>query len=127
MFYNEDDRAQRLIDCFKFLPGQVNVSYINSIEHIVAWHKHNIQTDYWICLRGSLKVGLATEENGCEFEYLSEKNPRVLEIKPGTYHGYKALELDSILMYYVTEKYNPQDEIRAKVGYFDEVWSAENK
>ena len=127
MFYNEDDRAQRLIDCFKFLPGQVNVSYINSIEHIVAWHKHNIQTDYWICLRGSLKVGLATEEDGCEFEYLSEKNPRVLEIKPGTYHGYKALELDTILMYYVTEKYNPQDEIRAKVGYFDEVWSAENK
>ena len=98
MFYNGDDRAQRLIDCFNFLPGQVNVSYINSTEHIVAWHKHNIQTDYWICLRGSLKVGLATEEDGCEFEYLSEKNPRVLEIKPGTYHGYKALELDSILI-----------------------------
>ena len=127
MFYNEDDRAQRLIDCFKFLPGQVNVSYVNSTEHIVAWHKHNIQTDYWICLRGSLKVGLATEEDGCEFEYLSEKNPRVLEIKPGIYHGYKALEADTMLMYYVTEKYNPQDEIRAKVGYFDEVWSAENK
>ena len=53
------------------------------------------------------------------FEYLSEKNPKVLEIKPGTYHGYKALESDTILMYYVTEKYNPQDEIRAKVGYFD--------
>jgi len=127
MFYNEDDRAQRLLDVFKFLPGQVNVSYINSIEHIVAWHKHNIQTDYWVCLKGSIKVGLATEENGCEFEYLSDKNPRVLEISPGTYHGYKAIEPGSILMYYVTEKYNPEDEIRAKVGYFGETWRAENK
>ena len=127
MIYNEDDRAQRLIDVFDFLPGQVNLSYINSTEHIVAWHKHNIQTDYWICIKGSIKVGLATEEDGCEFEYLSDKNPRVLEIKPGIYHGYKAIEPGSILMYYVTEKYNPEDEIRAKVGHFGEIWKAENK
>ena len=53
----------------------------------MAWHKHNIQTDYWICIKGSIKVGLATEDDGCEFEYLSDKNPRVLEIKPGIYHG----------------------------------------
>tara|TARA_A100001201_G_scaffold133047_1_gene120000 strand:- start:174 stop:557 length:384 start_codon:yes stop_codon:yes gene_type:complete len=127
MFYNEDDRAQRLIDCFDFLPGQVNVSHVASTDHIVAWHKHNIQTDYWVCLKGAFKVGLATKENGCEFEYLSEKNPRVLEIKPGIYHGYKAIEPNSILMYYVTEKYNPEDEIRAKVGDFGETWKAENK
>ena len=128
MNYNEDDRAQRLCDIFETeTKGQVNISYINTTEHIVAWHKHNIQTDYWICLKGSLKVGLATEEDGCTFEYLSDKYLRVLKIEPGVYHGYKALESNTILMYYVTEKYNPEDEIRKKVGDFGEEWGIVNK
>ena len=51
----------------------------------------------------------------------------MLEITPGIYHGYKALEAGSILLYYLTEKYNPADEIRADVGMFNENWNAENK
>ena len=126
--YHEDDRAQRYLDVFENLgTGQINLSYINSTEHVVAWHKHNIQTDYWVCIKGSFKVGLATYEEGANFEYLSDRNPRVLKIPPGIYHGYKALEPDSILMYYLTEKYNPQDEFRAKVGDFGENWKTENK
>ena len=31
-------------------------------------------------MKGSIKVGWATEDDGCEFEYLSDKNPRVLKI-----------------------------------------------
>jgi dTDP-4-dehydrorhamnose 3,5-epimerase-like enzyme len=124
--YHEDDRAQRLFDPFKIIPGQLNISYVNSTEHIVAWHKHNIQTDYWCCLKGAFKVGLA-EDNHVEWQYLSDKNFRVLEIPPGIYHGYKAIEPNSILMYYLTEKYNPVDEIRVKVGDFGENWGAENK
>ena len=126
--YNEDDRAQRYLDVFSELgSGQLNISYVNSTKHIVAWHKHNIQTDYWVCIKGSFKVGLATEEEGAEFQYLSERNPRVLKIPPGIYHGYKALEPGSILMYYLTEKYNPKDEFRAIPGHFGEVWEIENK
>ena len=87
----------------------------------------NLQTDYWVCLKGSLKVGWATEEDGCEFKYLSDKNPQVLEIPPGVYHGYKALESGSILAYYVTRKYDPSDEYRAPIGEFGEIWDAENK
>ena len=80
MNYHEDDRAQRLLDVFPLEKGQVNISYINSTEHIVAFILHEKQTDYWICLKGSLKVGWAIEEDGCEFKYLSDKNPRVLKI-----------------------------------------------
>ena len=127
MVYHEDDRAQRLLDVFPLEKGQINISYINSTKHIVAWHKHEKQTDYWICLKGSLKVGWATEEGGCEFKYLSDKNPQVLEIPTGIYHGYKALESGSILAYYVTKKYDPNDEFRVSVGYFDEIWTIENK
>jgi len=126
--YNEDDRAQRYLDVFSELgPGQINISYVNSTKHVVAWHKHNIQTDYWVCIKGSFKVGLATYEDGVKFEYLSDRNPQVLKIPPGIYHGYKALESGSILMYYLTEKYNPNDEFRAIPGEFNEVWQTENK
>lgn len=126
--FHEDDRAQRYLDIFPSLDtGQINISYVNSNQHIVAWHKHNIQTDYWVCVKGSFKVGLATEKNGATFEYLSDKNPRILKIPPGIYHGYKAIEPGSILMYYLTEKYNPKDEYRVKIGYFKEKWITENK
>jgi len=127
MTFHEDDRAQRLLDIFKNINGQINVSYVNSTEHIVAWHKHHIQTDYWICLQGSFKVGLAYDDCTVKWEYLSDKNPRVLEITPGIYHGYRALEPGSILLYYLTEKYNPDDEIRAAVGTFNESWDTINK
>lgn len=127
MKFNEDDRAQRLIDLFPSINGQINISYVNSTEHVVAWHRHKIQTDYWICLKGSFKVGIADENGNVTWEYLSDKNFRVLTIPPGLYHGYKALEPNSILMYYLTEKYNPSDEYRASVGSFGETWSTENK
>ena len=125
--YHEDDRAQRLLNVFEDIGGQLNVSYVNSTTHVVAWHKHNIQTDYWCCVKGSFKVGLADEDGNVWWEYLSDKNPRVLKIPPGIYHGYKAIEEGSILVYYLTEKYNPADEIRAKVGDFGESWQPENK
>ena len=127
MKFHEDDRAQRLLDVFPSLDGQINISYVNSTSHIVAWHKHEVQTDYWVCIKGSFKVGLADEAGLIRWEYLSDKNPRVLEIPPGIYHGYKALEPNSILMYYLTHKYNPSDEFRAEVGQFGENWNTENK
>ena len=132
--YNEDDRAQRKLNIFDIPEAQINVSYVNSTEHVVAWHKHNIQTDYWACIKGSFKVGLASPitVNGektykVDWLYLSDKNPKAIKIPPGVYHGYKALEPHSILLYYLTEKYNPEDEIRAKPGHFNENWEVEHK
>ena len=92
MNFHEDDRAQRLFDIFPKVNGQINVSYVNSTEHIVAWHKHNIQYDYWCCVK-----------------------------------GYKALEPNSILLYYLTEKWTPDDEEKVKPGYFGENWKTEDK
>lgn len=150
--FHEDDRAQRLLDIFPFwLNVQLNLSYVNSTNHIVAWHAHKRQTDLWICLKGSLKVGLAEPKRehidvvdfreavdadcrvtvgafySVRFEYLSDKNFRVLEIPPGVYHGYRALEPGTILLYFLTKKYDPEDEIRARVGDFNEEWGTENK
>jgi dTDP-4-dehydrorhamnose 3,5-epimerase-like enzyme len=129
--YHEDDRAQRILNLFNIDNGQINVSYVNSTSHIVAWHVHEIQTDYWFCLKGSFKVGLAEPQIDGSYkvrwEYISDKSPRALKIPPGTYHGYKALQEESIMLYYLTEKYDPKDEKRAPPGFFGEDWKAENK
>jgi dTDP-4-dehydrorhamnose 3,5-epimerase-like enzyme len=129
--YHEDDRAQRVFDIFSLKEGQINISYVNSTSHVVAWHVHEIQTDYWFCPKGSFKVGLAepTEDgtHRVRWEYLSDKNPRVLRIPPGTFHGYKALQPESIMLYFLTEKYDAKDEKRVPPGFFKEDWRAEDK
>ena len=134
--YHEDDRAQRLLNVFDVPEGQINVSVVNSTNHIVAWHSHKIQTDYWTCLKGAFKVGLAypvkdsegnTERYRVVWKYLSDRKPMSIKIPPGVYHGYKALVPGSIMLYYLTEKYDPDDEFRALPGDFGETWETENK
>lgn len=125
--YNEDDRAQRALNIFPSINGQLNVSYVHSTDHIVAWHRHKIQVDYWYCVKGSFRVGLADDDYNCKFEYISDKNQRVITIPPGIWHGYKAVEPGSILLYYLTEKYDPGDEFRCKPGHFGEEWRTEDK
>jgi dTDP-4-dehydrorhamnose 3,5-epimerase-like enzyme len=131
MNFHEDDRAQRLFDVFPKVNGQINISYVNSTQHVVAWHKHKIQTDYWFCVKGSFKVGLAEpQEDGSykvRWEYISDKNPRILEIPPGVYHGYKALQSESIILYYLSEKYDTNDEWKVLPGHFDETWETISK
>lgn len=122
MNFHEDDRAQRLMDLFPLEKGQINISYVNSIDHIVAWHRHFKQIDYWCCIKGSFKVGLCNDSDYW-WEYLSDKNFRVLEILPPLWHGYKALEPNSIILYYLTEKYNPKDEEKVLPKHFGENWS----
>jgi len=122
---------------------------INSTEHCVGWHSHKKQTEYWFVVKGALKVGLARrksweedaggfeysptelkEQSEVKFEYLSDKNPKVLEIPPGIAHGYKALVPGTILMYYITEKYETVsqfDDDRFPIGYFGEDWNTPSK
>jgi dTDP-4-dehydrorhamnose 3,5-epimerase-like enzyme len=128
--FHEDDRAQRIFLQFEELGGQINISHVNSINHIVAWHRHKKQVDYWFCIKGSFKVGLAEEKNGkynVRWEYISDKNPKVIRIDPGIWHGYKALQEGSIMLYYLTEKYDIEDEWKVRPGYFGESWDVESK
>ena len=131
MNFHEDDRAQRLFDIFPEVNGQINISHVNSTDHVVAWHKHKIQTDYWFCVKGSFKVGLAEPQDDgtyrVRWEYLSDKNPRIIEIPPGVYHGYKALQSESIILYYLNQKYSSDDEWKVLPGHFGENWNTVSK
>lgn len=129
--FHEDDRAQRLQDVYRTVmpDSQINISYINSTDHCVGWHFHEKQTEYWCVLHGALKVGLAmpTSDGGADvhFTYLSDKSLKALEIPPGIHHGYKAIIPGTILMYYITEKYEKVskfDDKRHPIGYWGEDW-----
>ena len=61
------------------------------------------------------------------WEYISDKNPRVIEIPPGIYHGYKALQPESIILYYLDQKYTPDDEWKVLPGHFGENWDTISK
>lgn len=131
MNYHEDDRGQRLFDLFYKVNGQINITHVNSTEHVVAWHRHKIQTDYWFCVKGSFKVGYGRPCEGggvdVEWYYLSDKNYDVITIPPGIWHGYKALQPESIMLYYLTEKYDPADEEKVLPGHFGEDWETKSK
>ena len=127
MPFHEDDRGQRIFDIFPTVNGQINTTIVNSTDHVVAWHRHKIQPDYWFCVKGSFKCGIGIpQQDGLvkvEWHYLSDKNCTTLAIPPDVWHGYKALQPESIMLYYLTEKYDPEDEEKVLPGAFGENWS----
>jgi dTDP-4-dehydrorhamnose 3,5-epimerase-like enzyme len=126
MKFYEDDRIQSLHDIFPIKEGQINISIARNTNNVVAWHKHEIQKDYWCCIKGSFKVGIV--DNGKVYwKYLSDKDFQALSIFPGQYHGYRALEPNSIMLYYLDQKYDKNDEFKKPPGYFGEIWESENK
>lgn len=96
--------------------AQTNVSY--SYPNIVrAWHKHERgQVDYFLVLKGALKICAYDEETGRMAEIIaSGEKPSLVRI-PGKYlHGTKTVSSQpSLTVYFVTKLYdykNP-DEIR---------------
>ena len=50
---------------------------------IKAWHRHSLQTDFWICLTGHIKVGVYREEDQKAWlAVIGEKKPGVMIIPP---------------------------------------------
>jgi dTDP-4-dehydrorhamnose 3,5-epimerase-like enzyme len=60
-----DDRGWSLMNQLQGVlgpQGQVNYSVMYP-DVIKAWHHHTLQTDFWICLHGHLKVGVHREHD----------------------------------------------------------------
>ncbi len=86
-----------------------------------AWHYHKLQTDYFACVRGMMKVVLydgradsPTKGQINEF-FIGEHNPMLVMIPPGVYHGFKCIsEYEAIVINTPTEHYdrNVPDEFR---------------
>lgn len=116
-----DDRAVRYLDVFPLMSGQINISVVPP-HTLVAWHKHHKQKDYWFVASGLLKVGIVAPDGTHRFEYLTPRDPKVLQIDEEHWHGYRSLEEESVLIYWMTRKYDPVDEIRASVEEIGVSW-----
>lgn len=84
---------------------------------IKAWHRHQIQTDWWYVVSGVLRVGLhdmrpdsATYRQVMDFQMGDYCTSRVLKVPPGVAHGCKCIQGPVHLFYVTSHVYNPDDE-----------------
>lgn len=113
---------------------QITVSHIFP-GAIKAFHKHEIQTDWVVCVQGNVKLitfpdtGDATLPPEIKITCFGEKNPAMVKIPPGNYHGYTTLGSQAATIIYITnEVYNPNDEYRLDWNALgDDVWKIDNK
>jgi dTDP-4-dehydrorhamnose 3,5-epimerase len=97
----------------KFGQCYVSMNYPNVIR---AWHWHQKQDDYFVVVKGMIRVGLCDMREGSptrgevnEF-YLGENNDIVLKIPVGVAHGYKTVGVEpSLLVNFPSEVYNPEE------------------
>ena len=76
--------------------GQVylTTAYPNVVK---AWHYHKKQTDNFTCIHGMMKVVLYDAREGSKTRgnlmelFIGEKNPVLVAVPPGVYHGFKAI------------------------------------
>lgn len=119
--YHEDARRRAFYNLVPDLAGQLSFNDIpNGV--IIGLHMHKQQVDYFAVAKGRMMFRLVTEDGREEKIILSPCSRKTLIIRPGIWHGYKSLE-PSILVSYVTEKYNPADEFRKKTAAAD--WETE--
>jgi dTDP-4-dehydrorhamnose 3,5-epimerase len=90
--------------------GQINFS-VQYPGVIKAWHRHRLQTDFWMCLVGHIKVGVFREDdNAAWMLVIGEKRPGIMVIPPPLWHGAATVgDAQAGLLYYVTHAYNPKE------------------
>ena len=78
----------------KFGQVYLSVAYPGVVK---GWHYHKLQTDYFTCVKGMLKVVLYDQRKDSktygeinEF-FIGEKNPMLIVIPPLVVHGMKAI------------------------------------
>lgn len=97
---------------------------------IRAFHKHEVLWDWFFISRGSAKFILrddrsASQTYGETTTYvISERNPALLVVPPGVYHGWMSLEDHTQLISTASEVYNREhpDEFRVSPDSFGVEW-----
>jgi dTDP-4-dehydrorhamnose 3,5-epimerase len=78
----------------KFGQVYVTTAYPSVVK---AWHYHKKQTDNFTCIKGMMKVTLYDDrKNSSTYKeinefFIGEKNPLLITVPPGVYHGFKAI------------------------------------
>jgi len=131
--YFVDDRGYSLMNLLQGVlapEGQINFS----VQHpgvVKAWHRHRKQTDFWLCLRGHLKVGVYREDAPFAWmTVLGETAPGALVIPPPLWHGAATVGGEAAgLLYFVTRAYDasdPDEERRSHDSVTGFPWETRN-
>lgn len=129
-----DDRGWSLMNLMQGVmsdQGQVNYSLMYP-GVIKAWHRHHVQTDFWMCPQGHIKVGVYDEEAGRAWQVvIGQMRPGVLVIPPPLWHGGATAGHEAAgLLYYVTHAYNaqqPDEDRRAYDSVEGFPWQVQHK
>jgi dTDP-4-dehydrorhamnose 3,5-epimerase len=87
--------------------SNLSVTYPNIIR---AWHRHlRGQTDYFLCLKGAIKIGVYDEKTGELDEIVSAvQNLQIVRVPGHFWHGFKAVgDEPAMLLYFTTNLYDP--------------------
>ena len=95
--------------------GQCYVS-MNYPGVVRAWHYHEKQDDFFVVVKGMIKVGLYDMREGSPTRgevseyYLGDNNNIVLKIPVGVAHGYKTVGVEpSLLVNFPSEMYDREE------------------
>jgi dTDP-4-dehydrorhamnose 3,5-epimerase len=83
---------------------------------VKAWHYHKKQTDNFTCVKGMMKVVLydARKKSPTSHQltelFIGERNPALITVPPGVYHGFKAIGTDTAYFISIPDlPYNPAE------------------
>lgn len=102
---------------------------------IRAFHKHAVLWDWFFVSHGSAKFVLVDDRRESPtYRHMnvlvtSGRNPSLISIPPGVYHGWMSLEDDTQLISIASEVYNRErpDEVRIPPGSFGDVWTVKGR
>jgi dTDP-4-dehydrorhamnose 3,5-epimerase len=88
---------------------------------VKGWHSHKVQTDFFTCVAGMMKLVLFDPRDGSPTQgevnefFIGVHNPILVVIPPGIVHGFKCIsETEAMVVNCPTEVYNASapDEYR---------------
>ncbi len=102
---------------------------------IRAFHKHARLWDWFFVSHGSAKFVLRDDRpdsptyNEMQIVVSGPRNPALIVVPPGVYHGWMALEDDTQLISTASEVYNREkpDEVRIPPDSFGDVWEVKGR
>lgn len=102
---------------------------------IRAFHKHEVLWDWFFISHGSAKFGLVDDREDSptyreqETFVVSARNPALVVVPPGVFHGWMSQEDDTQLVSTGSEVYNRDnpDEVRVPYDSFGFDWSVKFK
>ncbi len=115
--------------------GQVYIAGTTVKGTIRGFHKHNKLWDYFFIAEGSAKFAFYDDRKNSptyqkmETIILTQRNPSLIIVPPGVFHGWMALEDNTLLISTASEVYNrgKPDEIRVPYNSFGYDWSVQFK